>query len=103
MCDGFLDKDITGGRYRKATTMALGELFSVYPMNMLREYFDVYEVTAVSDNDSFSANSKTAFSVKISKVSNPKAVSSDITNRDDKKAVEYAKKATRLRNFRNTR
>ena len=93
MCDGFLDKDITGGRYRKATTMALGELFSVYPMNMLREYFDVYEVTAVSDNDSFSANSKTAFSVKISKVSNPKAVSSDITNRDDKKAVEYAKKA----------
>lgn len=93
MCDGFLDKDITGGKYRKATTMALGTLFSVRPMDMLRDYFDVYEVTAVSDNDSFSTNSKTAFSVKISKDSNPKVVSSGITNHDDMKVVEYAKKA----------
>ena len=93
MCDGFLDKDITGGRYRKATTMALNTLFSVHPMTSLREYFDVYEVTAVSDCDYISKDSKTAFSVKITKDSNPKVVSSSITGRDDKKAMEYAKKA----------
>ena len=93
MCDGFLDKDITGGRYRKATTMALNTLFSVHPMTSLRDYFDVYEVTAVSDNDFFSAYSKTVFGVKISKDSNPAVVSSNITKHDDVKAVEYAKKA----------
>ncbi len=93
MGDGFLDKDITGGKYRKATTMAFETLFSVHPMNMLRDYFDVYEVTAMSDNDIISADSKTAFSVKISKDPNPKVASSSITSRDDKKALEYAKKA----------
>ena len=93
MGDGFLDKDITGGKYRKATTMALETLFSVHPMSMLRDYFDVYEITAVSDNDIISANSKTAFSVKISKDPDPKVVSSSITSHDDKKAMEYAKKA----------
>jgi hypothetical protein len=93
MCDGFLDKDITGGRYRKATTMALNTLFSIHPMTSLKEYFDVYEVTAVSDNDFFSSYSKTAFGVKISKDSNPVVVSSNITKHDDVKAMEYAKKA----------
>ena len=93
MCDGFLDNDITGGRYRKATMMALNTLFSVHPMTSLREYFDVYEVTAVSDNDKISKDSKTAFSVRITKNSNPKVVSSSITGRDDNKAMEYAKKA----------
>ena len=93
MCDGFLDSDITGGRYRKATAMALNTLFSIHPMKSLRENFDVYEVTAVSDCDYISKDSKTAFSVKITKDSNPKVVSSSITGRDDKKAMEYAKKA----------
>ena len=45
MCDGFLDKDITEGRYRKATTMALNTLFSIHPMTSLKAYFDVYEDT----------------------------------------------------------
>ena len=93
MCDGFLDKDITGGRYRKATTMALNTLFSIHPMTSLKEYFDVYEVTAVSDSDNISKDSKTAFSVRITKDSNPKVKSSSITGRDDVKAMEYAKKA----------
>ena len=93
MCDGFLDGYITGGRYRKATTMALNTLFSVHPMTSLREYFDVYEVTAVSDSDNISKDSKTAFSVRITKDSNPKVKSSSITGRDDVKAMEYAKKA----------
>ena len=47
MCDGITDKDITNGVYRRATTWALEGLFSVHPMKSLRDYFDVYEVTAV--------------------------------------------------------
>ena len=46
MCDRFSDKDITNGVYRQATTWALEGLFSVHPMKSLRDYFDVYEVTA---------------------------------------------------------
>ena len=47
MCDRFSDKDITNGNYREATTWAMEGLFSVHPMKLLRDYFDVYEVTAV--------------------------------------------------------
>ena len=47
MCDRFSDKDITNGNYREATNWALEGLFSVHPMKSLRDYFDVYEVTAV--------------------------------------------------------
>ena len=47
MCDRFSDKDITNGNYRKATNWAMEALFSVHPMKSLRDYFDVYEVTAV--------------------------------------------------------
>ena len=47
MCDRFSDKDITNGNYREATNWALEALFSVHPMKSLRDYFDVYEVTAV--------------------------------------------------------
>ena len=56
MGDGFLDRDITGGKYREATNMAMEALFSVHPMTALRDYFDVYEVTAVSYNDYFSTS-----------------------------------------------
>ena len=52
MCDGFSDMDIASGKYRRATTMAFDALFSVHPMTSLREYFDVYEVTAVSSYSS---------------------------------------------------
>lgn len=47
MCDRFSNKDITNGNYREATNWALEALFSVHPMKSLRDYFDVYEVTAV--------------------------------------------------------
>ena len=47
VCDRFSDKDITNGNYREATTWAMEGLFSVHPMKSLRDYFDVYEVTAV--------------------------------------------------------
>ena len=49
VCEGFSKKDIERGWYRQATNWALEGLFSVHPMISLREYFDVYEVTAVSN------------------------------------------------------
>ena len=70
MCDRFSDKDITNGNYREATNWALEALFSVHPMKSLRDYFDVYEVTAVSYNNTNlmalvedSTNYNTAFNV----------------------------------------
>lgn len=61
MGDGFLDVDITSGRYRSATKKAADAIFDRYPMSCLKEYFDVYEVTAVSYNNYFSNLSSTAF------------------------------------------
>ncbi len=87
MGDGFLDRDITGGKYREATNMAMEALFSVHPMTALRDYFDVYEVTAVSYNDYFSTSSSTAFSSQFASYT-----STEISG-DNDKAMEYAAKA----------
>ena len=81
MGERFTESDIKYGRYRKATNWALEGLFSMCPMFTLRDYFDVYEVTAVS----FANKSEdTAFSSDFS----GRTVSGDYN-----KAVEYAKKA----------
>ena len=81
MGERFTESDIKYGGYRKATNWALEGLFSMHPMFTLRDYFDVYEVTAVS------------FANK----SEDTAFSSDFSGRivygDYNKAVEYAKKA----------
>ena len=61
MGDGFLDVDITSGKYRSATKKAADAIFDRFPMSCLKEYFDVYEVTAVSYNNYFSNLSSTAF------------------------------------------
>ena len=106
MGDGFVDKDIKVGKYRDATNKALEALFSVHPMKSLRDYFDVYEVTAVSYNDfsgfmaiaEDSPTFNTAFSVEIVTIAHetaPGAVgySFEIKPGDNKKTIEYAKKA----------
>lgn len=86
MGDGFLDRDITSGKYREASNKALEGLFSLHPMKALRDYFDVYEVTAVSRNDYFTASSSTAFSSSFT-------TNSTRIDGDDDKAREYAEKA----------
>ena len=81
MGERFTESDIKYGGYRKATNWALEGLFSMHPMFTLRDYFDVYEVTAVS----FANKSEdTAFSSYFS----GRTVYGDYN-----KAVEYAKKA----------
>ena len=83
MGDRFLDRDITSGEYRKATSWALEGLFSVHPMKSLRDYFDVYEVTAVSYTNKISPGKYTAFASR----------ADSLLTSDYDKAVEYAKKA----------
>ena len=61
MGDGFLDVDIASGKYRSVTKRAADAIFDRFPMSCLKEYFDVYEVTAVSYNNYFSNLSSTAF------------------------------------------
>ena len=85
--DGFVDRDITEGKFREATNKAIDALFSMHPMNALRDYFDIYEVTAVSYNDYFSPYSSTAFSSKFTS-----SGSSEISG-DNEKIEGYAKLA----------
>ena len=100
--EGFVDKDIKGGVFREATSKAVDALFSVYPMSALKDYFDVYEVTAVSYNDYMAVwtnltekgvyISDTAFGVNVAE-EYQHGWESCIKAGDEKKIVEYAKKA----------
>ena len=100
MGDGFVDKDIKEGRYRYATSKALDAIFSRHPLKSLRDYFDVYEVTAVSKNDFMTfwthtddPSFSTAFSVGVSKENSDGSIVSELTPGDAEKVKEYAKKA----------
>ena len=85
MGDGFLDVDITSGKYRSATKKAADAIFDRYPMSCLKDFFDVYEVTAVSRNNYFSDWSSTAFRCRYG---DRRCIYSD-----DYKILEYACKA----------
>lgn len=64
MGDGFVDRDmVPGGKWEQAMTEATEHFFSVEPSKTYRDYFNVYAIKAVSQNEVFFADSKTAFSV----------------------------------------
>lgn len=86
MGDGFVDKDIANGTFHEAANKALDALFSLHPMKALKDYFDVYEVTAVSYDKYFSNYTNTAFSSKFTP-------NSSIISGDNEKVVKYAEKA----------
>ena len=52
MGDGFMDTDINNGDYKKALDQAYEDFFTVEPYKSLKNYFNVYYVTAVSENQS---------------------------------------------------
>lgn len=62
MGDGFLDVDIQSGFYQQAMEKGMEHFFSEEPVKSLREYFDVWMVTAVSLNDAFADGYSTKFS-----------------------------------------
>lgn len=84
--DGFLDKDISDGTYKKAMKQAYNYLFTVEPMKSLQSYFDVYYVNAVSTHNKFGQGFNTAFS-SVFEGNNTTGISGDDSN-----AVSYAEK-----------
>lgn len=65
MGDGFLDKDITSGYYQQVMEKAMSNFFTEEPVRSLREYFDVWAVTAVSQNNSFEKQYNTKFNCEL--------------------------------------
>ena len=61
MGDGFLDQEIADSSYAKTMRQAMENLFSEEPIKSLRDYFNVYQVTAVSARNRFVGSDSTAF------------------------------------------
>lgn len=65
MGDGFIDTEIADGTYDNVMDQALENLFTEEPLKSLRNYFNVYAITAVSQNNNFGSGYKTAFSCEL--------------------------------------
>lgn len=65
MGDGFIGKDIDDGSYDKFMDLAFENLFTEEPIKSLRDYFNVYAVTAVSKNNRFGSGSETVFECEL--------------------------------------
>ena len=61
MGDGFIDEDINSGYYDEVMNQAMENLFSEEPIKSLRDYFNVWQVTAVSRRNQFNGGNDTAF------------------------------------------
>ena len=60
MGDGFVDEDISDSLYARTMKQAMENLFSEEPIKSLRDYFNVYQVTAVSPRNQFYGDEFTA-------------------------------------------
>lgn len=65
MGDGFVDQEFNDGTYRRVMEKTMENLFTEEPIKSLREYFDVFMINAVSENNDFGMGYKTAFSCKL--------------------------------------
>ena len=89
MGDGFADCDIADGTYEKVMEKAVENMFSEEPVKSLRDYFDIYRVTAVSRNGCIGSEYSTVFSCV------PSINSTDIEC-NDKKVMEYMSKVANI-------
>lgn len=85
MGDGFIDKEIADGTYGRVMDKAFENIFTEEPMRSLRNYFNVYSVTAISKNNEFGDSYETVFGCKLEG-----GGSTGITG-DDKIVEEYTK------------
>ena len=69
MGDGFADIDIADGTYEQVMHQTCENLFSEEPVHSLRDYFDVYAVTAVSRSRGVGKDRTTTFSTLPSNIS----------------------------------
>lgn len=83
MGDGFIDTEIADGTYDKVMDKAWENLFTEEPLKSLRDYFNVYAITAVSPNNNFGNGYKTAFSCELEG-----GASTGISG-DDEAVIEY--------------
>lgn len=88
--DGFIDKEIVDGTYDKVMDKAMDNFFTEEPVKSLREYFNVYAVTAVSKNNSFGVGYETAIKCKLA------GGNSTAIEGDDDRCMEYAQKVANL-------
>lgn len=65
MGDGFIDTEITDGTYQQVMQRACENLFTEEPIKSLRNYFNVYSITAVSTNNVFGYGYDTAFDCEL--------------------------------------
>jgi len=84
MGDGFKDTDIASGKYDEAMQKALQYCFDIPPYDKLKEYFDVYQVTAVSPSMTYDGT--TRFAVAFGDGTN--------ISGDDELVKRYASRAT---------
>lgn len=64
MGDGFADCDISNGYYDRVMRKAVDNLFTEEPLKSLKEYFDIWYVSCVSENNSFDEPYSTCFGCK---------------------------------------
>lgn len=93
MGDGFADRDIADGTYMSVMCQTIENMFSEEPIRSLRDYFNVYAVTAVSQNSGVGSSYSTVFSTV------PSMTDSNIAC-DESKIEEYLKKVSGI-NLRN--
>ena len=62
MGDAFTDRLIADGTYDRVMNEGMEEFFEVEPYKSFREYFNVYSITLVSENEVYVNGSKTALS-----------------------------------------
>lgn len=65
MGDGFTQQEINDGLYADVMDKACENIFTEEPVKSLRDYFDVYAVTAVSKSKDFTSGNNTVFSCKL--------------------------------------
>ncbi len=85
MGDAYSDRLISNGTYDSTMNVAMKKFFEVEPYKSFREYFNVYSVTAVSENEVYSMVSSTALSGYFGE--------GTLVGGNDSRAFEYAKKA----------
>lgn len=91
MCDGFSDRMIEDGKYDKHVQACVNGLFSEEPFKSYKDYFNIYEVYAVSKNELYFFD--TAFDVV--PIVGPTGSNCEYFNLsgNTEKAKEYAAKA----------
>lgn len=66
MADGYSQQEINDGKYRQATQKAIDALFAYEPMASLKQFFDIYEIVAISKHSGIDGTKQeTAFSTYI--------------------------------------